>query len=343
MKDMLYYPGFEVQDKTWLKFALLYLDTIRPIIPYTSVPETEYLSDEFRFIMNETDLIRPYRPQYEEEVCASSLAIDEFEGYLRDPKRYNSYFGRSMAMRLPEKWKSAAYQNYTLFEGKYERVFYLFCIESGIASQCDEGIRISEDLAFVYMSLLADVISKNNEYEMMTDSKRYTALLLKNDIHMAKFTQRELQFAKNKIELAIPTNLQNIPIEQIVHLRKQRNFNELRKAYQNEIGRLIKNKENNLPGFSLAELLSYEKDFIKICEQSFAMVMAAILTVYTYTALRDGVQDAELVPAMASIFMDYKTAKDAAVEIPQFIEKLQTKRLARKYLTKIGKMGRGNK
>ena len=44
MKELLYYPGFEVKDETWLKFALLYLDHISPIIPYINAPEESYLT-----------------------------------------------------------------------------------------------------------------------------------------------------------------------------------------------------------------------------------------------------------------------------------------------------------
>ena len=47
MKELLYYPGFEVKDETWLKFALLYLDHISPIIPYINAPEESYLTPTF--------------------------------------------------------------------------------------------------------------------------------------------------------------------------------------------------------------------------------------------------------------------------------------------------------
>lgn len=69
MKDMIYYPGFEVRDKTWLKFALLYFDCLRPIIPTTIAPERDYISDSFCIIMDETDLIQPYRPEYRRLEC----------------------------------------------------------------------------------------------------------------------------------------------------------------------------------------------------------------------------------------------------------------------------------
>ena len=39
MKSMVYYPGFEVQNEKWLKFALLYFEELRPIIPDMLISE----------------------------------------------------------------------------------------------------------------------------------------------------------------------------------------------------------------------------------------------------------------------------------------------------------------
>lgn len=47
MKELLYYPGFEIKNETWLKFALLYLDHISPIIPYINASEKDYLTPTF--------------------------------------------------------------------------------------------------------------------------------------------------------------------------------------------------------------------------------------------------------------------------------------------------------
>lgn len=51
MKDMIYYPGFETRNENWLKFALLYFDVLRPIIPYTTRSESTYLSENFQRVM----------------------------------------------------------------------------------------------------------------------------------------------------------------------------------------------------------------------------------------------------------------------------------------------------
>ncbi|POP30871.1 hypothetical protein C3R19_29675, partial [Blautia producta] len=62
---------------------------------------------------------------------------------------------------------------YILYTGKFSTDFYYYCIDEGIAHPCDEGIKIHEDLAFVYMSFLAEVISEANEMEAITDISKY--------------------------------------------------------------------------------------------------------------------------------------------------------------------------
>lgn len=60
MHRLLYYPNFEIQDPNFLKFALLYIDEIRPIIP---VAARRSLSDSMKNILNNTELICPYTPR----------------------------------------------------------------------------------------------------------------------------------------------------------------------------------------------------------------------------------------------------------------------------------------
>ena len=73
---MLYYPGFEVKDINWLKFALLYLDDLRPIIPQIPYTRENYLDSLTLKIMDSTDLIREYCPDYKEGNINLILLMD---------------------------------------------------------------------------------------------------------------------------------------------------------------------------------------------------------------------------------------------------------------------------
>src|ERR1039457_1576248 len=95
MRQLIYYPGFEVMDVEWLKFALLYLDKLSPIIPYSA---DIFLSDTHRMLAEETDLISPHRPSYEEGDNATRDAMDKIESILQHPERYERIFGDSKSL-----------------------------------------------------------------------------------------------------------------------------------------------------------------------------------------------------------------------------------------------------
>lgn len=338
MRDMIYFPGFEVKNENWLKFALLYFDTLRPIIPYTFYAEERYLSDTFQYVMGETDLIRPYRPDYDEGFCASILACEEFEKFLSHPEIYGAYFYGSKSGSLIQKWRNLDYQDCTLFSGKYSQEFFDFCTDNKIATPCQEGIRISNDLAFVYMSLLADVISKQHEYEMITDVQKYSQYLINKDLEASKENQNRIKVAKNNIEFSLPANISCIPLERFVQLRKDCSFNATRKAYLAQIELLIVHQENG-DYFSLEDLLSYKKDFVKIGQRAFSFTASATVSYFSFYSLFNDQQNA-IIPALASSVMDGIAVKDAYSNLPQYVDSIKEKHLARKYVARIEALNR---
>lgn len=294
MKNLLYYPYFEVKNINWLKFALLYFDDLRPVIPDMPYNQRRYLSDDFLRIMDETDLIKIYAPEYEEGSSASMLACEEFDNYLRTPRRYSEAFmcgyKNSNENSIDKKWRNPKFQDCILFNGKYSNNFYDYCIENNIATPCDEGIKISSDLAFVYMSFLADIISKNNGFEMITDIQKYNTLLLKNDKILSKETERNLKIAQNNIEFNIPMGIDKIDLEVFIELRKRRDFNDCRKAYMQEIRNLIEAKEKYDEGYSLEKHLSTKKDFFAICESLFNLISSINVITFDTTEIRDTIK-----------------------------------------------------
>lgn len=333
MRDMIYFPGFEVKNENWLKFALLYFDVLRPIIPYTFYDKERYLSETFQRIMGETDLIRPYQPDYEEGFCASILACEEFEKFLSHPEIYGAYFYGSRSGSHIQRWRNRKYQDCTLFSGKYSQEFFDFCIDNNIATPCQEGIRISNDLAFVYMSLLADVISKQHEYEMITDVQKYSQYLINKDLTISRENKNKISVAQNNIEFSLPADLDHIPLERFVQLRKDRDFNAARKAFMSQIEQLILHQENG-DYFSLEYLLSYKKDFVKIGQQVFSFTASAIVSSFSFYSLFNNQQNV-IVPVLASAVLDTIAVKDAYSNFPQYVDGIKEKRLARKYVAKI--------
>ncbi len=340
MHDLLYFPGFEVKDESWLKFALLYIDEIRPIIPEIGLHKEEYFSEKSLRIMSETEFIRPYKPDSNESICASAIACEEFDKYLMHPDLYSKIFNHhGIDNRIDVKWKNPMFHNYILFEGKYTNQFFNYCLENRLATPCHEGIRISNDLAFVYMSFLADIISKNNGLEMITDYQKYNTILLKNDQQLLKNSKQQIEIAKNNIEFNVPSNLRNIPLEVFIEFRKNRDFNECRKAYSKEIQKLIKAKESIQPDYSLEELLSYQKDFIKICQYSFDMIAAVTLTIYSALSIKNAESVTfDIASAISATYCEYRALHDIVYEMPKFLSGLKDKYLARKYVADLKRL-----
>jgi hypothetical protein len=100
-----------------------------------------------------------------------------------------------------------------------------------------------------------------------------------------------------------------------------------------QIEQLITHQENG-DYFSLEDLLSYKKDFIKIGQQAFSFTASAIVSYFSFYSLFNDQQNA-IVPALASAVMDTIAVKDAYSNLPQYVDNIKEKRLARKYVAKI--------
>lgn len=334
---MLYYPGFEAQDVNWLKFALLYLDELRPIIPFIPYSKETYLSSHTIKIMDETNFIRPYCPDYQEGTIASQCAIEDFDNYIRNPRIYNRRFFSSF--KNPDSpidsWNNPRKQNYTLYNGKFSDDFHEYCLHEKIATECKEGIKVHQHIAYLYMSLLSEQISLRNGFETITDCSEYNKLLIDRNTAIGKTVNQEFQYARNNIELYIPTKIRYIPLEQIIKLRSTRSFSQLRRAYVNEIKNLMVAKENKDDGYSLDDLLRYQRDFRKLCTSSLGVLSSITLTAHGVSQLINGTPEASAFITAAEIYGGIQGIPHFTRDTFHSIGSIRQKRLARKYLATL--------
>lgn len=80
MKKYIYYPNFEPPENEWLKFSILYLDKFESIIPYN---RQHLISNDYRKLQNETDLVDFFSPEYYQGEQASLKAISEAERIIK--------------------------------------------------------------------------------------------------------------------------------------------------------------------------------------------------------------------------------------------------------------------
>jgi len=231
MQNAIYYPGFEVKDVNWLKFALLYIENLQPIIPLSG---DNYLSESYRRIMGETDLITPYRPRaYNEVVRASSDALMHVENILKEPDRYTEIFGNNSFI---QKWQDPRHQSYLLFQEKYTVKWEEFCISHKLAHRTTEGLLLAPELSWLFMSFLAQAIADANNLPLITDHPELDKIsILSRNNNQVDRTQ--LQVAQNVVGLRLPADIETIDLHTILKFRNQPHFRQCLQAFHVELVR----------------------------------------------------------------------------------------------------------
>ncbi len=237
MRELIYYPSFEVRNREWLKFALLYLENLNPIIPEAG---DVHLSDEYRMIINETDLIQRHRPNYEEGDNATLDAVDQIELILRHPEAFKGIFSD---VNFLEKWKDQGEQQFTLFKEKYTDYWERFCTENKIGKKSHHGLMVSRDIANMYMTILAQCVADSRGVSPITDDR----LLDKFSIFSRKASPNNantIEAAQGIINLKLPGNLREISLNDIVNLRNEQNFKQHQRAFHDELEQFLANLEH---------------------------------------------------------------------------------------------------
>lgn len=237
MKEVIYYPGFEVRSDEWLKFALLYIDHLDPIIPESG---DKYLGALSKKLGDETDLIIPHRPDKHEGIMATLDAIELVDQMLQSPKHYSTSLGESDFVNT---WKEPKNHNFTIFEKKYNRDWEHFCISNGLGQHCHEGIRVARNLGLIYMSFLAHIISESRGIPPITDHPRMDDISVVTRKTTTSDTKK-LNIAKSVLKLKIPAKLKNISIDKIIKFRNESDFSRRLHAFHEELSSWISDVEN---------------------------------------------------------------------------------------------------
>ncbi|MDD2654803.1 MAG: hypothetical protein PHI86_06845, partial [Candidatus Omnitrophica bacterium] len=238
MENLLYYPSFEIQNENWLKFALLYIDKLKPIVPFSG---DKYISEYSRVIYNESDLLESYRPEYSEALKATLDALDILEKILANPQRYSPVFRSS---QIDEVWRNPKRYHNTLFRDKYTDELESFLIKNRLGEKSLEGINLSRELAVLYMTIFAQAISDSKSLSPITDVSdldRFSIFVRhKNQIEKEKFI-----IAQKIFEIKLPEKIERIPIEQILALRKKDDFKTKLKAFHKSLKDFLEGEDED--------------------------------------------------------------------------------------------------
>lgn len=333
MQRLLYYPNFEIQDLNFLKFALIYIDEIKPIIPLCAM---DSLSNETRNIMQNTNLIQPLHPRYDDSQLASRATIEFLENY----HRYNRFsYGKQ------EKLDSYLWGNkdYILYSDKYSFEFENYCLETKLAERCDEGLLLEQNVAYSYMSILADIISKENEIDMITDSLKYADIRLKTPYDRINTrTNRILNEIEREIQFQIPVDMRNIPLEQFVELRADERFNTARSNFSRELNNVLNMQDLDISRVDLYDYLNCKREIYGLLKDTFVSCAAVAVGVYSFgSAIVNPEKSLAFFANIGNSFISLEALKQHMTEGREYINQLEGKRQARKYLARLNKIGLG--
>lgn len=214
MEPLIYYPNFEPPSDIWLKFSLLYFENFKPIVPYN---RRHLISDDFRLIEKETDLVTLYAPHYDDGYRASLKAIEETEKILANPHERSPLFNRVNVLR---KWQKPENWNFFVYKEKFSDNWLHFCEEHNIGLATEDGLYLPEELAFLFMTYLAKEIAFKESSAIITDNNRFDNFTNYSRATTPSISKRT-KFAKGLFNFIVPQNLSEIPFAQLIDFRNK--------------------------------------------------------------------------------------------------------------------------
>jgi len=326
MKSLIYYPSFEFTDELWLKFALLYIGQVSPIIPDSGY---SHLSNLFHRLGSDTDLIKIYRPRPSEGKVASLKAIMAIDDLLHNRNHLYGVFERSNT----SDWENIELQDHTLFHEKFNSNFYRYCINNKLAHGCSEGIKVHADISDIYMTILADYIAEFNGTSIITDKVIPETIGIITRTH-GNISQNQTTFARSLIQLYLPANLAEISIDKLIDFRNREDFRRRLDAFHKQLDNLYDNlsPENDCKQF-IDNLQTSIKDLwspiSKLGQSMFTFGMGVLTCVNT--------SNPDWLKTLGPIFT-LGLISGQLIDLNNYRQGFQSKRLGQRYLTDLSRL-----
>lgn len=217
MKTYIYYPGMEVRDELWLKFALLYLERLAFVF---TVSEKSGLTALQQTLEQETDLLAE-RPDAAFFATITPQLESQLSGLLAPDFVRHKVFGNK---ELVTRWRQGA--NHDCFcpdQAGLERL-HGFCLSHGFASRDQGGIRMARRFANLLSMRLAREWALANDGALITDHDYLDRLL---HLLESRYHNRGGQDCFHlEIPLQVPTHLGEISFAELIALRGRSGFRQ---------------------------------------------------------------------------------------------------------------------
>lgn len=325
MKDLIYFPYFEPQNDRWLKFSLLYIDEFRPIIPNN---RKEDISDLYQQIISDTDLIKSYSPDYAEGATASRKTISEIENLLVNIQNNNYLFDyKNLHNNIKEN------RDYFIYREKFSYEFSQYCIDNDFATKSDDGLYLSEELAYIFMSNLAKEISYETNSSIITDSNKFNRYSNSKKI-LNKNNQQKMNLAENIIDLKLPNNINEIEFKDLIKFRQDNR--ELLKVFNAELNKISDSDINNISTYNF--LQNYDEIYTELMAKiSIFGIAGASIPFSIYTLLNDN--DITTVEYTKEIISAMGGISGIGFAIKDVMKETREKRQTVKYFANLQEIG----
>jgi len=228
MENLIYYPTFEPQSENWLKYALIYLENFSPIIP---VRGNSQLSDLFKQIITNTELVRSIQPTSNQGDRATTKAIKEIELIKEAPERYFFLFNEPNIIQV---WSDHRRWNSNLYSEKFNFAFEEYCVNNNFGQPSNVGLRLSEELAGFYMTYLAEEMAFEGRLTPITDVPELdgiSSFLRTTNVRQVD----EISASQAVIDLHLPRDIESIKIQKFIDFRNDTGISELRASYNSTL------------------------------------------------------------------------------------------------------------
>ncbi|MFQ1757551.1 hypothetical protein ACK37B_01290 [Aeromonas veronii] len=217
MKTYIYYPGMEVRDELWLKFALLYLERLAFVF---TVSEKSGLTALLDTLQQQTDLLAE-RPDAAFFAAITPQLENQISGLVAPDFVRHKVFGNK---ELIGRWRQEA--NHDCFcpdQAGLERL-HGFCLTHGFATRDEGGIRMARRFANLISMRLAREWALANDGALITDHDYLDRLL---HLLESRYHNRGGQDCfLLEIPLQVPTHLADIPFAELIALRGRSGFRQ---------------------------------------------------------------------------------------------------------------------
>jgi len=166
--------------------------------------------------------------------------MDFLEAINRNPSRYYGIFhGNNVNRGL----RNPANRLSKIYNEKFSLHWADFCVQNHYGERTDDGILVTEELAFIFMTFLAEEIAFVEGKSIITDNVTFDNFLnYQKAIPRTTRTRQEL--VQGVLGLSIPKNIAEIPIENLVRFRN-RHRNKI-SAFNSELDSALRSVQEGL-------------------------------------------------------------------------------------------------